>query len=269
MINSMFEQIVLGTIQGIAEWLPVSSTSLLILAMQNFFGHQDGFQVLTQHTMFLHLGTFLAAIIYFRQDVGQMAVALFRYRSQPKEIQNLTVFLIVATLFSGTVGLILRKLITEWTDQFSSTAKPITLIIGVFLLLTAWGQLKIKSLEGHKTLRDLGVRDGIILGIVQGFAAIPGLSRSGLTVATLLLRNFDRGHALKVSFLMSLPVVLGANVLLNLRAAAWTPLALVGVLTSFSVGLASIHILLRLAQRINFGYFVLAFGVLTILSVFI
>ena len=269
MMNPMFEQIVLGTIQGIAEWLPVSSTSLLILAMQNLFGHQDGFRAMTQHTMFLHLGTFLAAIIYFHKDAACLIQALFRYRSQPKEVQNLTRFLIVATFLSGSIGLILRQLITNWTGQFASTAKPISLIIGVFLLLTAWGQLKIKNLKGHKTLKDLSVKDGIILGLVQGCAAIPGLSRSGLTVATLLLRNFDRGYALKISFLMSLPIVLGANILLNLRAAAWTPLALVGVLTSFVVGLASIHILLRLAQKINFGYFVLVFGVLTILSALI
>ncbi len=268
-MNSMFEQIVLGTIQGVAEWLPVSSTSLLILAMQNLFHHQDGFQVMTQHTMFLHLGTFLAAIIYFRKDVGHLVIALFQYRSQPKETQNLTVFLIVATVLSGTIGLILRQLITQWTDQFSATAKPITLIIGIFLLITAWGQLKIKDLKGHKTLKDLSVKDGIILGVAQGCAAIPGLSRSGLTVATLLFRNFDRGYALKISFLMSLPIVLGANILLNLRAAAWTPLALIGVFVSFTVGLASIHILLRLAQKINFGYFVLVFGVLTILSALI
>lgn len=265
----MLEQIVLGTIQGIAEWLPVSSTSLLILTMQNLFGHQDGFQGLTRHIMFLHLGTFLAAAIYFRRDVLHLVQAIFRYRTQPKEIQNLTIFLIIATVISGTIGLILRQLITQWTGQFSSTAKPIALIIGVFLLITAWGQLKIKDLKGHKTLEHLSVKDGIILGLVQGCAAIPGLSRSGLTVATLLLRNFDRGYALKVSFLMSLPIVLGANILLNLRAAAWTPLALVGVFVSFTVGLASIHILLRLAEKINFGYFVLIFAILTILSVFI
>lgn len=265
----MFEQIVLGTIQGVAEWLPVSSTSLLILAMQNLFGHHDGFQAMTRHTMFLHLGTFLAAAIYFRKDVGHLVLALFQYRSQPKETRNFTVFLIITTIFSGTVGLTLRQLITQWSDQFSSTAKPIALVIGVFLLITAWGQLKIKDLKGHKTLNDLSVKDGIILGLVQGCAAIPGLSRSGLTVATLLLRNFDRTYALKISFLMSLPIVLGANILLNLRAAAWTPLALVGVFVSFTVGLASIHILLRLAEKINFGYFVLIFGILTILSVFI
>ena len=265
----MFEQIVLGTIQGITEWLPVSSTSLLILAMQNLFGHHDGFQALTRHTMFLHLGTFLAAVIYFRKDVSHLVMALFQYRAQPKETQNLAVFLIIATFFSGTIGLILRHLITQWTDQFSSTTKPITLVIGVFLLITALGQLKIKDLKGHKTLADLSAKDGIILGIAQGCAAVPGFSRSGLTVATLLFRNFDRAYALKISFLMSLPIVLGANILLNLRAAAWTPLALVGVLASFIVGLTSIHILLRLAQKINFGYFVLIFAILTILSVFI
>lgn len=265
----MLEQIVLGTIQGIAEWLPVSSTSLLILAKQNLFHHQDGFQALTRHTIFLHIGTFLAAIIYFRKDVGQMLLALVQYRSQPKEIQNLLVFLIITTVISGSLGLLLREVITHWTTQFTASAKPITLIIGIFLLITGLGQLKIKDMKGHKTLKDLSVKDGIILGIAQGFAAIPGLSRSGLTVATLLFRNFDRAYALKISFLMSLPIVLGANILLNLDTSVWTLESLVGVFVSFAVGLASIHILLRLAQKINFGYFVIFFGVLTILSVFI
>lgn len=269
MMNPMLEQIILGTIQGVAEWLPVSSTSLLILAKQNLFHHQDGFQALTQHTVFLHLGTFLAAIVYFRKDVLHLLQALFQYRAQTKEIQNLTIFLVISTILSAAIGLILRQLIANWTGQFASTAKPITLTIGVFLLITAWGQLKIKGLKGHKTLNDLNIRDGIILGIVQGCAAVPGLSRSGLTVAALLLRNFDRAYALKISFLMNLPIVLGANILLNLRPAAWTMQALVGVFVAFAVGLASIHGLLRLAQKINFGYFVLIFGVLTILSVFV
>ena len=269
MMDFMFEQIVLGTTQGIAEWLPVSSTSLLILAQQRLFGSQEGFQDLTSHTMFLHLGTFLAAAIYFRRDVLHLAQAIFRYRAQPPETKKLLIFLLVATPISGALGLFFREIITDWTGHFAAAGKPVSLIIGLFLLITAFGQLKIRDIKGHKSLKDLTLKDGIILGIVQGCAAIPGLSRSGLTVAALLLRQFDREYALKTSFLMSLPIVLGANILLNLRAAAWTPLALVGVFVSFSVGLASIHVLLRLAQRINFGYFVLLFGILTILSVFI
>lgn len=269
MISAMFEQIVLGIIQGIAEWLPVSSTSLLILAQQRLFHHEDSFQVLTQHTIFLHLGTLLAATIYFRKDVVQVLRALGQYRSQTKDIQRLTVFLCITTLLSASLGLILRQLLTHWTSQFASTVKPVSLLIGVFLLATAWGQLQIKRLRGHRTILDLNIKDGVILGLVQGCAAIPGLSRSGITVAALLLRNFDRPYALKISFLMSLPIVLGANILLNLRAAAWTPQALVGVLVSFVVGITCIHGLLQLAQKINFGYFVLMFGLVTIFSALI
>ncbi|MBI5415422.1 MAG: undecaprenyl-diphosphate phosphatase [Candidatus Omnitrophica bacterium] len=265
----MFEQFILGTIQGVAEWLPVSSTSLLILAQQHLFGSQDGFQDLTRHIMFLHLGTFLAAAIYFRRDVLHLVQAMFRYRAQTPETQKLLVFLVVATPISGALGLFFRNIITDWTGHFASAGKPISLIIGLFLLVTAFGQLKIRSLKGHKGLKDLTLKDGVILGLVQGCAAIPGLSRSGLTVAALLLRQFDREYALKVSFLMSLPIVLGANILLNLRGSAWTWQALFGVFVSFTVGLASIHLLLRLAHKINFGYFVLVFAVLTILSVFV
>ncbi len=265
----MVEEAVLGTIQGIAEWLPVSSTSLLILAQQHLFDSRENFQDLTRHTMFLHLGTFLAAAIYFHRDVLHLIQAIFRYRAQTPETQKLLIFLLAATPVSGALGLFFRKIIADWTSHFASAGKPISLIIGLFLLITAFGQMKTRSLKGYKKVKDLTWKDGIILGIVQGCAAIPGLSRSGLTVAALLLRQFDREYALKISFLMSLPIVLGANILLNLRESAWTWQALFGVLISFIVGLTSIHLLLRLAHKINFSYFLFGFALLTIASVFI
>ena len=118
-------------------------------------------------------------------------------------------------------------------------------------------------------VENASVWDAIILGIVQGMAILPGLSRSGLTISTLLLRKFDDTHALTLSFLMSLPVVFGGNILLNANAFLFTTSNLWGSLFAFGFGLATIHLLLKVSQRLNFGYFVLLFGVLMVGSAFL
>ncbi|GAG03940.1 unnamed protein product, partial [marine sediment metagenome] len=107
------------------------------------------------------------------------------------------------------------------------------------------------------------------LGIVQGFSSLPGLSRSGITISTLLLKKFDDTSALRLSFLMSLPVVLFGNLFLNLNDFTLTSAAIYGLLASFIFGLLTIHILMNLSKRINFGWFVLIFAVLLMASVLI
>jgi len=130
----------------------------------------------------------------------------------------------------------------------------------------AFLELNTKKKGGYRTVRDLKMIDGVLLGIVQGFATLPGFSRSGLTVSALLLCKLDKTYALKLSFLMSLPIVLGGNLVFNFNAFALSVEALVGLFFSFIFGLATIHLLLKIAQKVNFGYFVLFFGILTILS---
>lgn len=112
--------------------------------------------------------------------------------------------------------------------------------------------------------------ESLILGAAQGVAEwLPGLSRSGLTVAALLLRQFDDEVALKLSFLLSLPIVLAGNILLNSEYLYFNLSNLVALAASFIFGLLSIHWLLALARRINFGYFTLVFGLLVIASAFL
>lgn len=264
----MLEQIVLGIIQGVAEWLPISSEGMIILAQTNLFYSPQGLEANIEYALFLHLGTFLAALIYFRKEVLTILQTLVRYKSQPREMQNLTLFLVISTLISGCLGLVLIKLLSAWTDQVTSSGRVITFLVGIALLITAYLQLKAKE-GGYKTLSDLTVRDAVLLGIVQGCAALPGLSRSGTTVAALLLCRFDKAYALKISFLMSLPIVLAGNILLNIHGFVWSTEAMTGLFFSFIFGLATIHILLKFAEKINFGYFVAVFGLLTLVAVFV
>lgn len=266
-MNSIIENIILGIIQGITEWLPVSSEGMIVLAKVNLFSGQ-GLEVPIKLALFLHLGTFFAALIYFRKDVVKILKVIPNYKNSDLERKNIFKFLFVSTLVSGVLGFLLFKTLLFFEEQIAFTGKLITLIIGLLLLGTALLQLKFKR-EGIKGLKDLKFVDGLILGIVQGFSILPGLSRSGLTISSLLLRKFNETHALKLSFLMSLPIVLAGNIVLNLNEMVFTFNGLIGLLFAFLFGILTIHLLLKFSRKVNFGYFVLVFGLITLGAVFV
>jgi len=260
----MIQGIVLGLIQGITEWLPVSSEGLIVLAKLRLFGGKD-IEEMIRLALFLHLGTFLAALIYFRKEIFTLLKSTFQYSRTSQEQKAMIRFLLVATLISGIVGFILLQTLIHLEDSLAVSGKVITILIGCLLLITAGFQLT-KQESSWKGPQDTTLTDGIILGIVQGFSVLPGLSRSGLTISALLLRKFDDTHALTLSFLMSLPVVLGGNIVLNFGNPLINETTLWGCLFAFLFGLATIHLLLSLSRKMNFAYFVLFFGLLMIVS---
>jgi undecaprenyl-diphosphatase len=136
------------------------------------------------------------------------------------------------------------------------------------LFITSYLQLKVKN-SGYKEEKDLRYFDGIMIGVVQAFAALPGLSRSGLTVSALLMSKFNKQSALQLSFLLSLPIVLAGNIVLNLDKFSFDLSSLIALLASFIFGWLTIKYLLKLAQKINFAYFVLFFAILTLLAALI
>ena len=263
----MFESIVLGTIQGIAEWLPVSSEGIIVLVKTNFFESKTLIDTV-EIALFLHLGTFLAALVYFRKDVWALVVSLFKYKTSLIETKAVLHFLVISTFISGIVIFGFLKIFDSSDAIILATGKTITIIIGIMLLITGILQLRSRKF-GWRSSANLNYKDSIALGIMQGLAAIPGLSRSGLTVSSLLLRNFKESEAIRLSFLMSLPVVLGGNIVLNLQGFSWSLERFVALLFAFVFGLLTIDILLRVARKIQFAWFVLGFGVLMILTVFL
>ena len=264
---TMIEQIVLGMIQGIAEWLPVSSEGMIILVMTHFWGDARSIDTLIRQALLLHLGTLMAAVIYFREDIWALCKSLARYKSSDEETQKTLSFLIISTLISGALGVALLQVLAHASKGFAVPFNFINLLIGGCLLVTGYLELRSHR-EGYRGGADLNVKDGIWLGIAQGFAAIPGLSRSGLTVSTLLLRKVNKYQSLRLSFLMSIPIVLGGNIVLNWKELNFTPANFVGVAAAFVFGLLTIHGLLKVAKKINFGYFVIVFGIMTIISIF-
>ena len=265
----MLGQIILGIIQGVFEWLPISSEGVIVLAVENFFNQDQGIESVIRYVLFLHLGTFLAALIYFRKDVFRLVKALFSYRSASLQVQKTLKFLIISSLISGILGFILISFLADLLeDQLRISTKGIILIIGLALFITGLLQIKAKK-TGYKGVKELKVRDGLLLGLVQGLAVLPGLSRSGLTVSVLLLRKFDDAVSLRLSFLMSLPIVLAGNIILNFGDVVFLEKAVWGLLFSFIFGIITIDLLLRLAKKVNFGYFVIFFAALVTISAFI
>ncbi len=259
----MFENFVLGLVQGVAEWLPVSSEGIIVLVKTRFFGGAET-EVLIREALFLHLGTFFAALVYFRKDVKH----LLKFNSFDDSTKKLFSFLAIATVISGAIGYILLQAVSALEDFVVIDAKRIMLAVGVLLLVTAYLQFRAKGGQLKKE-KELKQKDGVLLGLVQGLAVLPGLSRSGTTVAALLMRGYDDAFSLKLSFLMSLPIVLAGNILLNLDGFVLDLGTLVGLATSFVFGLLTINVLIRLAKKINFTYFVLLFALLSFVAAFV
>lgn len=265
----MWEALILGAVQGIVEWLPVSSEGVIFLLKANFFPGSEVEEILKQ-ALFLHFGTFLAALVYFRKEVAGLVKALFRYPEAEMETRKLLHFLIVTTVISGILGYFLYEL-SLGVSKENLTARTVTLAVGVLLLFTAYLQFRARKTKAKEFRGYSGINktDNIVLGLAQAAAAFPGLSRSGLTVSALLLRKFEEQTALKLSFLMSMPIVFGGNIILNAEKFNLSPESMLALGSSFVFGLITIGSLLKLAEKVNFALFVLMFALLTIAAAFL
>lgn len=261
----IFQQIVLGIVQGITEWIPISSEGALFFITTNFFGHVD-IELFLRQALILHLGTFFAALIYFRNEVKELFLGLKNYNHADPETKKVLKFLFISTLISGVLGLaILNFLDLVNIEKLPLTSASLNVFLGLLLLVTGFLQFKA-SKAGYKKEYHLTNKDSVIQGIVQGIAALPGLSRSGLTISTFLFRNFDETTALRLSFIMSLPIVLIGNILLNFRDLAFVNGMILGILVSFVFGVLTIHLFMEFTRRVRFGYFAVAFGIMLILA---
>jgi len=237
----MLKYILLGVLQGIFEWLPISSEGVVAL-FSNFIQIKVN---PIDMALFLHLGTMLAVLIYFYKDWKR--ILLF------KDI-NLVKFLIYTTIISLIIGYPLYTFVRELAIGVS-----LLFLVGIGLLLTAYFNKSKKTF--NLSLENNILSLSIICGVLQGLAVIPGLSRSGSTIFGLSLGKFKPEEILKLSYLMSLPVTLVATifVLINDTVLLETWPALI---MSFIVGLLTLSLLMRLSKRINFFYFALIFAIL-------
>ncbi len=263
------EGLLLGAVQGVTEWLPVSSQGINSLILVNIFRLPPSEAI--SLLIWLHIGTLFAAVCYFRKDVGDLVRHLPSYvrnirdfNSSPRN--SLITFLIIATVVGGAIGF---PLLIVGLNEIDFSGSLATAIIGFLLIVTGVVQRFAfrKTKPGDK---PIGLKDGLLLGVVQAFSILPGLSRSGLTTSVLLLRQYRAEQALRLSFLMSIPAVVIANVGLGLIGEVnFSPGAIVGILTSFILGIITIGVLTRVALRIRFWMFCIFLGLLSLLPWFL
>lgn len=261
-----FEQLVLGIFQGIVEWLPFSSEGVLLFVKAVFFNKtQVNMELFIRQALFLHLGTFFAALIYFWKDIKELAKGVKHYDKADFETKKTLDFLVIATIVSGIVGLAALKIMDFINTEFLLTSKIVAFLVGGLLLFNGFMQLKA-SRSGIRKIFHLKDTDSLFAGFMQGLASFPGLSRSGLTISALLFRRVDETTALRLSFLMSLPIILIGNIVLNLSDFQFVGSMIWGFITAFVFGYITIHGLMKLARRIRFGWFVIIMATLIILS---
>ena len=264
----MFESFILGAVQGVAEWLPISSEAVLVLVQLHWLGGES-LPEMIKVALFFHLGTFLAVVVYFWDEILSAGRKLLSYRKHSTADRAVLNFYIISTLLSGVLGGGLFFLIEKtFADLSSDIGHLITLLVGVMLLITAGLQFSHKFSRKRKN-QQLVATDSVLVGLGQGLSALPGVSRSGTTVSIMLLRGVDKTEALKHSFILSLPIVLGGNIFLNFSSLEFGINQLVGLLSAFIFGTLTIHLMMRLVERVKFGWVVLFFALLTLVAVFI
>lgn len=256
---SVIQAIVLGIIQGLTEFLPVSSSGHLLLArwlfgMEPFgsAGIEKAFDVA------LHIGTFAGAAAYFWRDIGRLARAMFssiRRRKVESQEERLVWFLVVASVPGAAFGALGEKLIEEKLSVAWLTG---LMLVAFGVVLAAADRLGKKD----RPFDEISLRDALVMGVSQALALVPGVSRSGVTMTAGLATGLDREAAARFSFLMLLPITAGAGLYkaaslssTGLPEGAALPF-LVGMLTSAVTGLLAVWGLLRFLKSRSFMPFV-------------
>jgi undecaprenyl-diphosphatase len=273
---SWFESLILGLVQGLTEFLPVSSSAHLRLTAA-FSGWEDPGAAFTAITQ---LGTEAAVLIYFRKDVGRILAAWFRSLTNKEMRRNhdaqMGWLVIVGSIPIGVLGLTLKDQIEGPFRDLRITATMLIVmgvVIGIADRLAARDETggKHRAPKQRKVLEDLNVRDGLLYGLCQAMALIPGVSRSGATISGGLFMGYTRAAAARYSFLLAMPAVLASGTFEVKDATAnghvaWGPTILATVI-AFAVGYAVIAWFMKFISHKSFMPFVwyrIALGIVII-----
>jgi undecaprenyl-diphosphatase len=246
--------LLIGTIQGLLEWLPLSSSGQTTIVMVNFLGIRP--EEAISFGLALHIGT--ACAVFARYPKPLLSILDIRTFSSKKK------FYWIATILSLGCALPVLYLLEKSFDSNLWTGVTITLFIGLALIFTGL-ILRRRSNKSFRNIGDGKISDYLLVGLAQGFAVLPGISRSGMTLTALLTRRFREVEALTFSFLLSVPVSLAAFAYFFVFG-DMGPISvfLVGIaaFASFIFGYLSMGALLRFARSVNFSKFCIFFGCL-------
>lgn len=255
---SVIEAIVLGIVQGLTEFLPVSSSAHLIL-VPRVLGWNDEFILSPAFTVMLHLGTLVALLVYFWRDLIRYAVAALavvrdrRVGDDPE--RRMAVLLATSVIPAALLGVFLEDFVdTFFREQLLVVCA--LLVVGAVILFVAE-----RIARRTREMEHMRVRDALIIGLAQAFALFPGISRSGITIAAGLFIGLKREAAARFAFLMGTPIIFGAGLwksreLLDGSAGAFDPVVLAaGMIAAALSGLLAIATLLAFLRRFSTDVF--------------
>lgn len=247
----LFKAIILGLIQGLTEFLPVSSSGHLVLA-----GHFMNFQKPSiSFEVFLHFGSLLAVLIYFRKDIWKLIDSLLHFQNnEPKHKDNRKVilYLILATLATSVIAL-------SFEDFFEAAFSSIYLAASMLIVTGIILFISDKFNSQKFTMPQIGWLRSIIIGFGQSLAILPGISRSGTTIAVGIFGGLKRADAARFSFLLSIPAILGANIM-KIAELSQLPKEFIfsyvgGAIAAFFSGYLVISWLLKLVKNSKLKFF--------------
>ena len=251
----MFSVIILAIIQGIAEFLPISSSAHLII-FRDLFGIGKGVidsNIDLAFDVALHFGTALAIIVYFFKEFLNMAIKGFTKGTKDKDGKVMW-YIVAATIPAAIVGVLFEDIIEDVIRTKYYIIAIALIVMGIIIYLVD------KKMPREKEIKDMSLKDAIIIGCSQVFALIPGFSRSGTTIAAGRYLHLEREDAAKFSFYLSAPVVLGATLLQFLKIDFSIiidniGIFLLGIFISFLIGIICIKFLLKYLRSNDFKIF--------------
>lgn len=262
--------IILGIVQGVSEWLPISSKTQVLIFVTYIF--KLNFNAAYAFGLFMEIGTLVAAVIYFRREV----ISLLKVIIGRGDSQGVLLFkyVLVSTIFTGIVGAPLYLYVVDAVQGHYNLGIPM-MIIGIVLIgdavIISHARSRYKKATNKKDLKSMTFKEYILVGVAQGIAALPGVSRSGITTSTFLLLNFDAGEAFRLSFI-DMILATGAVVPLTWiasKAKVMSGIAIIGIPgLLIAIGVATvislllIGFLLNIAKKSSIIYLVLALGVI-------
>lgn len=272
-LYKLMVSVILGIVQGISEWLPVSSKTQIIIVSQYIL--KLNFQQAYAFGLFMEIGTVLAAIIYFRNDIWTLIkVIIGKGNAQEWKLFK---FVLVTTIVTGVIAVPLYLLVDKISGGYNIGIPMI--ILGIALIIDAfvvhYSRSKYENDKNRKVLSNMGIKDYVLVGIAQGIAALPGVSRSGATTSTMLLLNVEAKEAFRLSFLVGILATAGAFfvTLIFSKAnvsVAVTQLGLVGIIISIIVAavisLFLIRFLLNTASKAKIVYLIVALGIIAMVG---
>ncbi|MEW6009293.1 MAG: undecaprenyl-diphosphate phosphatase [Candidatus Omnitrophota bacterium] len=245
----LIKYIILGAIQGLTEFLPVSSSGHLVISQKLLHISQGNISL----DIILHLASLAAVVLFCQKDIIFIVRALFAYKNpELKTYKDMALFIIYASLVTAVIGFIGKDLFERMFSSLAMVSVGLA-ITGAMLFLT-----KFKIQKANRKIEQLNAFDGLWVGLAQGLAIAPGISRSGSTVSSAIYRGIERSLAVRLSFLLAIPAILGAA-LFKVRELIMidieTGYLLAGFLSAFIFTIIALKLLVVFVQRGKLHYF--------------